>query len=55
MAALFIANGPAFRRGVDAGTFDNVDIQPLLARLIGISTSQRDGSLERLEKILEPR
>ena len=32
MAAIFIARGPAFNRGVVLPTFDNVDVYPLLAK-----------------------
>ena len=45
MAALFIANGPAFRSGVRLPAFDNVDVNPLLRRLLGLpSSAQIDGS-----------
>ena len=43
MDALFIGSGPAFRRGVRGETFDNVDVYPLLARLIGITPRASDG------------
>ncbi|RDE06733.1 ectonucleotide pyrophosphatase/phosphodiesterase [Sphingomonas aracearum] len=37
MTALFLANGPAFRAGAKAPPkFDNVDVYPLLRRLIGL-------------------
>lgn len=45
MAAIFIANGPAFRRGVRLPTFDNVSVYPLLARLLGVRPSPNDGAL----------
>ncbi|WP_034160467.1 alkaline phosphatase family protein [Sphingomonas sp. ERG5] len=45
MAALFIANGPAFARGHTPPAFDNVDIQPLLAATLGITAPKGDGSL----------
>ena len=49
MCALFIASGPAFRRGVRLVAFDNVDIYPLLRRLIGLPpTAMRDGTLAPL-------
>jgi predicted AlkP superfamily pyrophosphatase or phosphodiesterase len=45
MAALFIASGPAFRSGVRLPAFDNVDVNPLLRRLLGLpSSAQIDGS-----------
>lgn len=36
MAAIFIANGPAFRRGERIDTFNNVDINPLMRALLGL-------------------
>ena len=48
MHALFLAHGPAFRRGYSQPTFENVDIQPLLARLLGVSAPSGDGSLAAL-------
>ena len=48
MHALFLAHGPAFRRGVRVASFDNVDIQPLLGRLLGVAVPQGDGSFAAL-------
>jgi predicted AlkP superfamily pyrophosphatase or phosphodiesterase len=45
MRALFIAQGPAFRRGVALAPFDNVDVYPLLAKLIGIAPEPNDGDI----------
>ena len=56
MASLFVAHGPAFRRGATVAAFDNVDIHPLLAHLIGLPAEPRDGSLEALRPALtQPR
>jgi len=45
MAALFIANGPAFARGARLPTFDNVDVEPLLRDLLRLPPQAgRDGS-----------
>jgi predicted AlkP superfamily pyrophosphatase or phosphodiesterase len=43
MAAVFVANGPAFRKGVTLPTFDNVSVYPLLARLLGVRPAPNDG------------
>ena len=43
MAAVFVAHGPAFRRGVVLPTFDGVDVYPLLAHLLGIRPAANDG------------
>lgn len=43
MRALFVAHGPAFRRGLVVPEFDNVDIYPLLAHLLRIQPAANDG------------
>lgn len=52
MAALFIAEGPAFRRGVRLRAFDNIDVYPLLAWLIGVTPEANDGSLSEVARAL---
>ena len=48
MRALFVANGLAFRPGTRLPVFDNVDVYPLLAHLLGITPQDNDGTLEPL-------
>lgn len=48
MRAIFLARGPAFKRGATIPAFDNVDVYPLLARLIGISPAKNDGDIAPL-------
>jgi len=43
MRALFIAHGPAFRRGVTLPVFDNVSVYPLVMRLLGLKARPNDG------------
>ncbi|HET9049558.1 MAG TPA: ectonucleotide pyrophosphatase/phosphodiesterase [Chiayiivirga sp.] len=43
MAAIFIAHGPAFRPGAIVATLDNVDVYPLMARLLDITPEANDG------------
>jgi len=45
MAAIFIANGPAFQRGVTLNSFDNVSVYPLLTHLTGITPEPNQGDL----------
>ncbi|WP_114395908.1 ectonucleotide pyrophosphatase/phosphodiesterase [Oleisolibacter albus] len=52
MAALFLAHGPAFRRGVRIPAFDNVDVYPLLTALAGIRPEPHDGSLDGVRPAL---
>ncbi|WP_322962926.1 alkaline phosphatase family protein [Sphingomonas fuzhouensis] len=54
MAALFIANGPAFRPGVTLAPFDNTDIAPLLRDLIGLPPGQGlDGNDAPFRRVLK--
>lgn len=53
MTALFLVNGPAFRRnGTIPSRFDNVDLYPMLASLIGVRALPNDGNPETLRPIL---
>lgn len=54
MNALFVAHGPAFRKGVVLNAFDNVDVYPLLARLVGVKAQPNDGALADLAPALAP-
>jgi predicted AlkP superfamily pyrophosphatase or phosphodiesterase len=54
MAALFVAHGPAFRRGMVAPPFDNVDVEPLLAHLLRVASPPVDGSLAPVGAMLQP-
>ncbi len=54
MRAIFIAHGPAFREGKTVPGFDNVDVYPLLARLMGIAPADNDGDAQTLLPILKP-
>lgn len=53
MAALFIANGPDFRAGVKHAGFDNVDIYPLMAKLLGVTPEPNDGKLADVADMLK--
>jgi predicted AlkP superfamily pyrophosphatase or phosphodiesterase len=54
MAAVFVASGPAFASGVRLRTFDNVDVYPLIAHLVGVRARPGDGSLAPLKSALKP-
>lgn len=43
MGALFVADGPSFRDGLVLPPFDNVDVYPLLTRLLGVAPQPNDG------------
>ena len=44
MHGVFVAAGPSFKKGITTPPLDNVDVYPLLARLIGISPAPNDGN-----------
>lgn len=52
MRALFLAQGPAFRQGVAVPAIDNVDVYPVLARLLGVEPAPNDGDAEALAPAL---
>lgn len=52
MAATFVAAGPAFKVGATVPDFDNVDVYPLLMRLIGVQALASDGTDELVGKVL---
>jgi predicted AlkP superfamily pyrophosphatase or phosphodiesterase len=43
MRAIFIAAGPAFKRGVTVAPFENVSIYDALARILGVTPAPNDG------------
>jgi predicted AlkP superfamily pyrophosphatase or phosphodiesterase len=44
MQAFFVARGPAFRRSAVLPPIDNVDIYPLMAKVLGVRPSPNDGN-----------
>ncbi|MBS0570523.1 MAG: alkaline phosphatase family protein [Proteobacteria bacterium] len=54
MRALFVAEGPAFRRGIVVPEFANVDVYPLLTRILGIKPAPNDGDIGPVAGMLAP-
>ena len=52
MAAFFLAHGPAFRPGATLPTFENVDVYPLLARVLGVKAVAGDGRIAEVAAAL---
>ena len=52
MRALFIAHGPAFRRGVVVPEFPNVDVYPLMMHVLGLPPRPNDGHLRAVRDML---
>jgi predicted AlkP superfamily pyrophosphatase or phosphodiesterase len=53
MKAIFFAAGPDIRPGVNVASFENVDIYPLIARILGLHTGPIDGEIGVLQGILK--
>jgi predicted AlkP superfamily pyrophosphatase or phosphodiesterase len=53
MRAIFIAAGPDIRAGSTLQPFENVNVYPLVARILGLNAPKVDGSLNVLAKILK--
>jgi predicted AlkP superfamily pyrophosphatase or phosphodiesterase len=52
MRALFLARGPAFRKGAVVEPFQNIHLYPLLARLLGLKPARGDGVLDSVAAVL---
>ncbi|MDP2424209.1 MAG: ectonucleotide pyrophosphatase/phosphodiesterase [Bacteroidales bacterium] len=55
MHAIFYANGPAFKKGHKHPVFDNIDLYPLMARILGLTPAKVDGRIEKTKKMLRKR
>lgn len=54
MHAVFYANGPAFKSGLEIETFQNIHVYPLVCKILGLPIPDDiDGKLEVLEPILK--
>jgi|WetSurMetagenome_2_1015567.scaffolds.fasta_scaffold98873_2 predicted AlkP superfamily pyrophosphatase or phosphodiesterase len=53
MAAVFVAHGPNFRRAMAWPKFDNVDIYPMLAAIVGVRPEPNDGRLSEVAGMLK--
>ncbi|MDN5924573.1 MAG: ectonucleotide pyrophosphatase/phosphodiesterase [Xanthomonadales bacterium] len=53
MRALFIAHGPAFRKGLVVPEFPNVDVYPLMTHLLGIPAAPNDGDYNAVKDMLK--
>jgi hypothetical protein len=53
MRALFLAVGPDIRPTSTLGPFENVNVYPLIAKILGLNPPEVDGTLNILSKILK--
>ena len=54
MGATFIANGPAFRRGVVLPPFENTEVYNLLCAVLGLRPAPNDGDARLAQAALRP-
>ena len=54
MRGIFYAAGPNIRPGVTLQPFENVNVYPLLAKILGLQTPAIDGDLRLLQPVLPP-
>jgi predicted AlkP superfamily pyrophosphatase or phosphodiesterase len=52
MKAIFYAEGPDIRRGVTVKPFENVNVYPLVTKILGLDSPKVDGSLHVLSGVL---
>ncbi len=55
MHAIFYASGPAFKHGYVHPTVENVNLYPLLAKILDVTPAKTDGSLEKMSRMLKPK
>ncbi len=55
MHAIFYAQGPAFKHGYVHPTVENVNIYPLLAKILNLKPAETDGKLENVSRMLKPK
>lgn len=55
MRASFIAHGPAFKPGTRLPVFDNVDVYPLLMKLLHVKPAPNDGDVHVFDAVLTGR
>ncbi len=54
MQALFVAHGPAFRQGETLPAISNVDVYPLMTRLLNVTPVKNDGNYDEIKGALKP-
>jgi len=52
MDAIFFATGPDFKKDYKKSKFENVDIYPLLCKLLNLQPAKNDGKLDEIKDVL---
>lgn len=53
MDALFVAYGPAFKKGIKLGRIENVHLYEVMAKILNVKPAPNDGSLNAVKEILK--
>ena len=53
MHGIFIAGGPAFKKGLTIEPFENIQIYNLIAKILQLKPAQNDGKLEKVQFMLK--
>lgn len=53
MFPMFIAHGPAFKKGHKTRNFNNVDLYPLMCLILGVTPAYNNGSIDNVLDLLE--
>jgi ectonucleotide pyrophosphatase/phosphodiesterase family member 5 len=53
MHAIFYATGPAFKKGMISEPINNVDLYPLVCKILNLVPAKNDGSLQNVLPILQ--
>lgn len=52
MHPFFMARGPAFRNAYQGDVFDNVDLYPLICKIVGLKPAPNNGSINNVYHLL---
>lgn len=55
MHPFFMAMGPAFKVNHTVETFKNVDVYPLICKILGIEPAPNNGSMDIVQSLLKPK
>lgn len=54
MHGIFVASGPAFKKGLIVEPFENIHIYNLIAKILDLKPASNDGNLDTVQIMLEP-
>jgi len=51
MHTIFMAEGPAFKKGYSHPPFENVEVYGIIAHILGLDPAETDGNLDNVRDI----